>query len=130
MANTVASIETEFRAGNGKVITARVQTPAGTLLTQAALAASGIRITAERDGHTITGSTILSTSTVYDTIQGSSLSDSRWTKDTTGYNFRHEVPASYFPAAGYYRVNVDFDFASGEDASAEWYGACTTRVTT
>lgn len=128
MANTVASIETQFRAGNGKVITARVQTPAGTNLTQAAV--TSIRITAQRDGHTITGSTVLSTSTVYDTVQGSSLSDSRWTKDTTGYNFRHEVPASYFPSAGYYRVNVDFDFTSGEDASAEWYGQCVTRLTT
>ena len=128
MANTIASIETQFRTGNGKVITARVQTPAGTNLTQAAV--TTIRITAERDGHTLTGSTTLSTSTVYDTVQGSSLSDSRWTKDTTGYNFRHEVPASYFPTAGYYRINVDFDFSSGEDASAEWYGACTTRVTT
>lgn len=128
MANTVASIETEFRVGNGKIITARVQTPAGTLATQAAV--SGIRLTVVRDGHTVTYSSTLSSTTMFDTLQGSSLSDSRWKVDVTGYNWRTEIPSSAFPTAGYYQAGVDWDFVSGEDVSATYYGPCDTRVTT
>ena len=55
---------------------------------------------------TLTVSTV-----VYDTLQ---TSDSRWTKDTTGFNFLWAVPATLFPT-GSKRVRVDVLFtpASG-----------------
>lgn len=49
---------------------------------------------------------------VFDTLQ----TDSRWTKDSTGYNFRHDATPAMFPTGGHrYRMEYLFNPAAGED---------------
>jgi len=49
---------------------------------------------------------------VFNTLQN----DGRWTKDSQGYNFLHEVAASVFSTSNIkYRVEYLFDPAAGED---------------
>jgi len=49
-------------------------------------------------------------SAVFNTLQ----TDSRWTVDSTGYNFRFTVPAASFAKAGKARVEFKFTPASGQ----------------
>ena len=59
---------------------------------------------------TATGTLVVST-VIYDTLQ----TDSRWTEDSTGYNFGWNVPASTFATGGVtYRIEVKITPASGE----------------
>jgi len=54
---------------------------------------------------------------VYDTLQ----TDSRWTTDTTGYNFGWSAPASLFATGDrVYKVEVLFTPASGEVFHVQW----------
>ena len=56
--------------------------------------------------------TLTVASVVFDTLQA----DSRWTADSTGYNFRDAPAASIFSTGGHrYRVEYLFDPTSGED---------------
>ncbi|QNN24348.1 hypothetical protein HED60_19410 [Planctomycetales bacterium ZRK34] len=50
-------------------------------------------------------------SVIYDTLQ----TDSRWTADSTGYNFAHEIPAwALWKGDTTYRIEYLFTPASGE----------------
>lgn len=54
---------------------------------------------------------------VYDTLQ----TDSRWTKDGTGYNFRWDTPAALLADGGRrYRFEVKFTPVSGEPFHVVW----------
>lgn len=55
--------------------------------------------------------TLTISSVVFDTYQ----TDARWTKDTTGYNFGWNAPASSFPKGGRkYQVEIKVTPTSGE----------------
>lgn len=60
---------------------------------------------------TYTDAAISVASSIFDTLQ---TTDLRWTKDTTGYNFRHTVPASALPTDSHYRIEYKFTPASGD----------------
>lgn len=50
-------------------------------------------------------------SVIFDTLQ----TDARWTADSTGYNFRHEVAASVFATARHrYRIEYLFTPTTGQ----------------
>ena len=130
MANEPKKESTLFCVGSGKILTARIETPAGVTATQAAI--TSLTVVAKDHTGTVIGSTALDkTAVIFDTVQGSSLSDSRWRKDVTGYNFRWELPASWLTAASPgVRVGLMTDFASGENQYGEWYGPVQDIVTT
>ena len=51
---------------------------------------------------------------VFDTLQTTAL-DSRWTVDTTGYNFAHDMPATSFPDGDHnYRIEYIFTPFTGD----------------
>lgn len=100
---------------SGFSLMARVYGQTGAAITQAAISA----ITAtfydidDEDSPVAIGSpaSLTVASVVFDTLQ----TDSRWTKDATGYNFRYDVPATYTATPGKVRCEVKFDPASGEN---------------
>lgn len=113
---------TFFREDTGKTLLARIQNPSGTVATQASITTIALTVK-NQDGTTTISSTGLTISSViFDTIQGSSLSDARWTVDTTGYNFRHEVDSTAFPDPGYATVEYYVTPLSGEPFSLVWAG--------
>lgn len=62
-----------------------------------------------------TAATATGTLTVSDVIYNALQTDSRWGKDTTGYNFGWNVPASIFATGNKtYRIEVKITPASGE----------------
>lgn len=63
------------------------------------------------DSATASGTITLSTS-VFSALQ----TDARWSADATGYNFRHDIPASIF-ATGDHRYLIEYLFnpKTGED---------------
>lgn len=127
MANSAETFNTEFREDTGKTLLARIVNPSGTLATQATI--TSIRRTVRyQDG--VASSTTISTTSVYDTIQGSSFSDLRWTVDATGFNFIDEVPASLLSSPGHVSVGYLFDPTSGEDYAIEWQGPVLPRTST
>lgn len=60
-------------------------------------------------GATPNSGTLTVADVIFDTLQ----TDSRWTEDATGYNFRHTVPAAGFDAAGTFQIKYIFTPASG-----------------
>lgn len=51
---------------------------------------------------------------VFDTLQTTAL-DSRWTVDSTGYNFAHDMPATSFPDGDHnYRIEYIFTPSTGD----------------
>lgn len=100
---------------SGFSLMARVYGQTGAAITQAAISA----ITAtfynidDEDAPVAIGSpaSLTVADVVFDTLQ----TDSRWTKDSTGYNFRYDVPASYTATGCKARVEIKFDPASGEN---------------
>ena len=105
----------------------RIYGHAGTAITQASLTAISYRTfeyASEDDAESDTSGTEVSTSaslvvadTVFDTLQ----TDARWTRDSTGYNFRFTLPVARLPNGGkFIRVEVLFDPTSGDDFPSVW----------
>ena len=97
------------------VVFARIRGHGGSYITQASL--SGITCTVFNYGAGYTSvatPSVSVSSVVFDTVQ-TATDDPRWTADSTGFNFRHTVPASAFTASGQYRIEYVFDPVSGDD---------------
>lgn len=93
---------------------ARVSGQDGAAITQASLSSITCKVfdisTSTPDGVVATPTVTISTS-VFDTLQ----TDARWTKDSTGYNFRHSLAASVFATGDHvYRVEYKLAPTSGE----------------
>lgn len=96
---------------------ARVTGRTGANITQASL--TSITLYGYTGTTTVANGVALTVSSVvYDTLQ----TDSRWTEDSTGYNFGYDLPASYIASAGEYRFEFVFNPASGEDFVLVWVG--------
>lgn len=76
------------------------------------------------DGPTPTTATDTTSLTVASAIFNTLQTDGRWTVDGTGYNFRDNVVASFFPSGDRrYRIEYKFTGSSGEVFFAvfEWH---------
>ena len=100
-----------FEDGGGTNL-ARVTNISGTNITQASLSSiyySVFDMTTSQVVVAITQLTIANV--VFDTLQTASI----WTIDSTGYNFRHDFPASAIPEGDHeYRFEYKFTPGSGE----------------
>lgn len=99
----------------GATCLARVRGADGNYITQASLIGITYKAfdlsSSTPDTATSTG-TVSIASSVFDTLQ----TDSMWTTDDTGYNYRHTIPASVLATGDHvYRVEYKFDSVSGED---------------
>ena len=85
----------------------------GAYITRTSLNSISVKVFDKSDPSTTLQSTTLNVSTVvFDTLQ----TDTRWTKDSTGYNFRHDVPGSWLESGNKtYRIEYKFDPVAGED---------------
>ena len=66
----------------------------------------------DSSGTSVATPSIDKSTSVKDTLQ----TDARWTEDSTGYNFIHDMPDTVFTTGGeYYTVEYKFDPLTGED---------------
>lgn len=112
MANEI--ITSSGPAGQAFTTLARVVGNAGTAITQATISTIVCKVFLE-SGSTpdtaVVTPTVTVSSAVFDTLQ----TDSRWTKDGTGYNFRFTVPGTSLTVdGGRYRVEYLFTPTSGD----------------
>jgi len=132
MANAVATKARVFKDGTGTFM-ARVVGATDSAITQADLSSIACSIyTLDPDdtdaqtvvtGHDDTAVTV--SSVVFDTLQ---TDDSRWTVDTTGYNFLHEIDVSSneaFPVRGAeYLVHYELTPTSGQVIDVQFLVEC------
>lgn len=95
----------------GASLMARVVGNNGASITQAGISTITYAVYDLHAGTEIVASTSLTVSAVvFDTLQ----TDARWTEDTTGYNFRHDIAANVFTTGDLtYRVEYKFTPSSG-----------------
>ena len=98
---------------SGVSLMARMRGNDGNYITRASLNVIGVKVFDKSDLATALQDTTLTiANVVFDTLQ----TDSRWTEDTTGYNFRHDVLASWLSGGNKtYRIEYRFDPNSGDD---------------
>lgn len=90
---------------------ARLKGQSGGNVTQASLSAISYTVIDKTTQAVIVAATSL---TIADVIFDSLQTDARWTKDSTGYNFRHDLAAASFPEGNTtYRVEYTFTPVSG-----------------
>lgn len=116
MATAQVFIGTVFEDG-GAAIMGRVQIHDGSNAQQADITSitySVFDVTGKTPDTAISGHSGASL-TVADVIFDALQTDSRWTKDTTGYNFRQNIAATAFPTGNHvYEVEYKFTPATGE----------------
>jgi hypothetical protein len=91
---------------------ARILAVSGSAILQANVSTIAYSVFDKSDPTTATATgTLTIASVIFDTLQ----TDSRWTKDETGYNFAWNVPASIFATGDKtYRIEVKITPTSGE----------------
>jgi len=93
----------------GCSIMARINGTDGTAITQSAVNTITCTVYDSTLTSVATPSVVVGDS-VFNTLQ----TDSRWTVDSTGYNFRYDVAATVMTAPGTYRFEFKFTPTSGE----------------
>jgi hypothetical protein len=99
---------------SGCFLMARVRGNAGSNITIASITSITSNVYDESNVNTLVAGPTTQTvsSVVFDTLQ----TDSRWTKDSTGYNVGVSALAAWFPTGGHlYRVELAFVPVSGEN---------------
>ena len=97
----------------GFSLLARILGPDGELITQAGISSISRKVF-QTSGDTPDTATSTATVTVVTTVYDSLQTGHGWTADTTGYNFRDDLPASVLSAGGHvYQVEWLFTPASG-----------------
>lgn len=107
---------------------ARIQLPSGANATQASLSSITFKVSDNSGSNTATGTLVIGT-VIFDTLRGTTaVPDSRWTEDSTGFNFAAELPASAFPVQGNYRIEFTFTPASGAAFPLIFEGPALSRL--
>ena len=111
MPDATVTMATVFEDG-GASLMARVVGPDAANITQAGTTSiTWAAYDVVAGGAATASDTLTVSSVVFDTLQ----TDARWTVDSTGYNFRHDMPATTFATGGTtYRIEYKFTPASGE----------------
>lgn len=96
----------------GVSLMARVYAADATILVQADLSSITCSVyDVSSPSSAVATPTVTISSVVFDTLQ----TDARWTEDSTGYNFRHDLAATVFATPGkIYRVEYKFTQTGGE----------------
>jgi len=116
---------TRFRRGQGWTALFRARLPSGSYITPDTISTVNCKVQYQ-DG-TETYDTNL---TVANVVKSDLVTDdARWTKDSTGYNFLHEVPASAFDAAGYVCVEFMFTPVAGQTFIVAYNGPVFSKLT-
>lgn len=96
---------------SGAYLMARVLGGDGSAVAQADISSIAYSVYDMDDTSSPATGTLTVANVVYDSLQ----TDSRWTEDTTGYNFGWSAPASLFPSGSkVYLVEIALTPASGE----------------
>lgn len=82
----------------------------GADITQAGVSSISCQVYEQDSGDYQTAPTVTVNTSISDTMQ----TDAKWTLDTEGYNFAHQVAGSAFPSAITYRVQYILTMVSGE----------------
>lgn len=103
----------------------RVRNMAGAYPTQASITSIKYKVFACEDEDAViaangeivgTETTCVIADVLYDTLQ----TDSRWTKDTTGYNLAIELPPGSRPAGGWHRIEAVITPVTGSPYPVVW----------
>lgn len=96
---------------SGATFLARVVGHDGVAVLQAGVSSIAAKVFDESNSDTeVFSGTLTVSSVIFDTLQ----TDARWTRDTDGYNFRHDMDGTVFSTAGHrYRVEYKFTPTSG-----------------
>lgn len=93
----------------GEPIMARIYGNANTAISVASL--SSISYSVYRNGSSVDSGTLTVADVVFDTLQ----TDAAWTVDTTGYNFKWDLPDTICTEPGTYELVITFNPATGGD---------------
>lgn len=113
MPTKTTPIEGKVWEDGGAFFMARVTGRDAANITQATISSITYKVFDIKDlpGSEKTSGTLTVSDVVFNTLQ----TDNRWSKDSTGYNFRHEMPASTFADGDrFYQVEYLFTPSTGE----------------
>lgn len=98
----------------GATVMARLYAWSGSALSQSAttsITAKVFDLYSDTPTTAVVSTTLTVSAVIFDALQ----TDARWTLDTTGFNFLHAIPATYFPTGGHlYQVEYKITPATGE----------------